>query len=329
MRVEKPFLTVVVPCYNEEEVLSESVTQLTNIIQKLVMSESISDKSQIMFVDDGSKDKTWELIQQYSESNEHVSGLKLSRNYGHQGALLAGLTEAHAYSDCVVSIDADLQDDVNAIIEFIEKYHEGFDVVYGVRDKRDTDTYFKRNSALAFYRIMSKLGVNMVPNHADYRLLSKRALTEFLRYKEENMFIRGIVPLLGFKSTKVFYNRNERFAGESKYPLKKMVLFAVDGITSFSVAPIRLLLVLGSVIFMIGVVMGIYAIIQKIFGAVVPGWTSLIVSLWLIGGIQLIGIGVLGEYIGKIFKQVKERPRFTIEENVFEMKCKENKINER
>ncbi|MCD2253093.1 glycosyltransferase family 2 protein [Listeria marthii] len=327
--MEKPFLTVVVPCYNEEEVLSESVTQLTNIIQKLVMSESISDKSQIMFVDDGSKDKTWELIQQYSESNEHVSGLKLSRNYGHQGALLAGLTEAHAYSDCVVSIDADLQDDVNAIIEFIEKYHEGFDVVYGVRDKRDTDTYFKRNSALAFYRIMSKLGVNMVPNHADYRLLSKRALTEFLRYKEENMFIRGIVPLLGFKSTKVFYNRNERFAGESKYPLKKMVLFAVDGITSFSVAPIRLLLVLGSVIFMIGVVMGIYAIIQKIFGAVVPGWTSLIVSLWLIGGIQLIGIGVLGEYIGKIFKQVKERPRFTIEENVFEMKCKENKINER
>lgn len=239
MRVEKPFLTVVVPCYNEEEVLSESVTQLTNIIEKLVMSESISDKSQIMFVDDGSKDRTWELIQQYSESNEHVSGLKLSRNYGHQGALLAGLTEAHAYSDCVVSIDADLQDDVNAIIEFIEKYHEGYDVVYGVRDKRDTDTYFKRNSALAFYRIMSKLGVNMVPNHADYRLLSKRALTEFLRYKEENMFIRGIVPLLGFKSTKVFYNRNERFAGESKYPLKKMVLFAVDGITSFSVAPIR------------------------------------------------------------------------------------------
>lgn len=329
MRVEKPFLTVVVPCYNEEEVLSESVAQLTNIIQKLVMSESISNKSQIMFVDDGSKDKTWELIQQYSESNEHVSGLKLSRNYGHQGALLAGLTEAHAYSDCVVSIDADLQDDVNAIIEFIEKYHEGYDVVYGVRDKRDTDTYFKRNSALAFYRIMSKLGVNMVPNHADYRLLSKRALTEFLRYKEENMFIRGIVPLLGFKSTKVFYNRNERFAGESKYPLKKMVLFAVDGITSFSVAPIRLLLVIGSVIFMIGVVMGIYAIAQKIIGAVVPGWTSLIVSLWLIGGIQLIGIGVLGEYIGKIFKQVKERPRFTIEENVFEMKCKENKINER
>ncbi|MCD2247034.1 glycosyltransferase family 2 protein [Listeria marthii] len=327
--MEKPFLTVVVPCYNEEEVLSESVAQLTNIIQKLVMSESISNKSQIMFVDDGSKDKTWELIQQYSESNEHVSGLKLSRNYGHQGALLAGLTEAHAYSDCVVSIDADLQDDVNAIIEFIEKYHEGYDVVYGVRDKRDTDTYFKRNSALAFYRIMSKLGVNMVPNHADYRLLSKRALTEFLRYKEENMFIRGIVPLLGFKSTKVFYNRNERFAGESKYPLKKMVLFAVDGITSFSVAPIRLLLVIGSVIFMIGVVMGIYAIVQKIIGAVVPGWTSLIVSLWLIGGIQLIGIGVLGEYIGKIFKQVKERPRFTIEENVFEMKCKENKINER
>ncbi|EPU5203437.1 glycosyltransferase family 2 protein [Listeria monocytogenes] len=327
--MEKPFLTVVVPCYNEEEVLSESVTQLTNIIEKLVMSESISDKSQIMFVDDGSKDRTWELIQQYSESNEHVSGLKLSRNYGHQGALLAGLTEAHAYSDCVVSIDADLQDDVNAIIEFIEKYHEGYDVVYGVRDKRDTDTYFKRNSALAFYRIMSKLGVNMVPNHADYRLLSKRALTEFLRYKEENMFIRGIVPLLGFKSTKVFYNRNERFAGESKYPLKKMVLFAVDGITSFSVAPIRLLLVLGSVIFMIGVVMGIYAIVQKIIGAVVPGWTSLIVSLWLIGGIQLIGIGVLGEYIGKIFKQVKERPRFTIEENVFETKCNENKISER
>ncbi len=328
MRVEKPFLTVVVPCYNEEEVLSESVTQLTNIIKKLVMNDSISNNSQIMFVDDGSKDRTWELIKQYSESHEHVSGLKLSRNYGHQGALLAGLTAAHEYSDCVVSIDADLQDDVNAIIEFMEKYHEGFDVVYGVRDKRDTDTFFKRNSALTFYKIMSKLGVNMVPNHADYRLLSKRALTEFLRYKEENMFIRGIVPLLGFKSTKVYYNRNERFAGESKYPLKKMLLFAVDGITSFSVAPIRLLLVIGSITFLIGVVLGIYAIVQKIIGGVVPGWTSLIVSIWLLGGVQLIGMGVLGEYIGKIFRQVKERPRFTIEDNVFEMKCEKNKNNE-
>ncbi|MBC1484412.1 glycosyltransferase family 2 protein [Listeria sp. FSL L7-1485] len=326
--MKKPFLTVVVPCYNEEEVLSESVAQLTSIIKKLIMSDSISDKSQIMFVDDGSKDKTWELIEEYSESNAHVSGLKLSRNYGHQGALLAGLTSAHVYSDCVVSIDADLQDDVNAIIKFMEKYHEGYDVVYGVRDKRDTDTYFKRNSALAFYKIMSKLGVNMVPNHADYRLLSKRALTEFLRYKEENMFIRGIVPLLGFKSTKVYYNRNERFAGESKYPLKKMLLFAVDGITSFSVAPIRLLLVVGSFTFFVGVILGIYAVIQKLLGEVVPGWTSLITSLWLIGGVQLIGMGILGEYIGKIFKQVKGRPRFTIEDNVFEMKCKENKINE-
>lgn len=219
--MKKPFLTIVVPCYNEEEVLEETSLQLMGIVESLVVSESISSDSQIMFVDDGSKDRTWELIDSYSQSNKNISGVKLSRNYGHQGALLAGLTEAYKISDCVVSIDADLQDDVHAIIEFMEKYHEGFDVVYGVRDKRETDTFFKRNSALAFYNIMSKLGVNMVPNHADYRLLSKRALAEFLRYKEENMFIRGIVPLLGFKSTKVYYNRNERFAGESKYPLKK------------------------------------------------------------------------------------------------------------
>lgn len=320
--MEKPFLTIVVPCYNEEAVLGETVIQLTKILDTLVDKAEISEKSKIMFVDDGSKDKTWELIDGFTKELKYITGLKLSRNYGHQGALLAGLTSAYEASDCVISIDADLQDDVNAIIPFVEKFNQGYEVVYGVRDKRDTDTFFKRNTALGFYKVMEKLGVKMVPNHADYRLLSKRALEEFLKYKEENMFIRGIIPLLGFKSTKVYYNRNERFAGESKYPLKKMLMFAVDGITSFSITPIRFLLTIGVLMFIIGVGLGIYAIVQKILGEVVIGWTSLMVSLWLIGGIQLIAIGVLGEYIGKIFKEVKARPRFTIEDNLFEEKYK-------
>ncbi|WP_167628125.1 glycosyltransferase family 2 protein [Listeria valentina] len=321
--MEKPFLSIVVPCYNEEEVLNETTKQLTKVLITLVERELIDPKSKVVYVDDGSKDRTWQLIDEKTAENPYISGVKLSRNFGHQGALLAGLNTAYEKSDCVVSIDADLQDDVNAIIPFVEKFHEGYDVVYGVRGKRDTDTFFKRNTALGFYRFMDKIGVKLVPNHADFRLLSKRALKEFLNYKEENMFIRGIVPLLGFPSTKVYYDRNERFAGESKYPLKKMISFAIDGITSFSIVPIRMLFSLGIIMFCIGVGIGIYALIQKFVGHVESGWTSLMISLWVVGGIQLLAIGVLGEYVGKIFKEVKGRPRYTIEENLFEEKVME------
>ncbi|MHC5252073.1 glycosyltransferase family 2 protein [Listeria kieliensis] len=321
--MEKPFLSIVVPCYNEEEVLNETTNQLTKILMTLAERELIDPNSKVIYVDDGSKDRTWQLISEKTTENSYISGVKLSRNFGHQGALLAGLNAAYEKSDCVVSIDADLQDDVNAIIPFVEKFHEGYDVVYGVRGKRDTDTFFKRNTALGFYRFMDKIGVKLVPNHADFRLLSKRALKEFLNYKEENMFIRGIVPLLGFPSTKVYYDRNERFAGESKYPLKKMISFAIDGITSFSIVPIRMLFSLGVIMFCIGIGIGIYALVQKFVGHVESGWTSLMISLWVIGGIQLLAIGVLGEYVGKIFKEVKGRPRYTIEENLFEEKAME------
>lgn len=315
--MKNPILTVIVPCYNEEEVLGETTKRLTNLLAEMKKEELISEKSNILYVNDGSKDKTWEIIENYTQENKSITGLKLSRNFGHQGALLAGLETAYRYADCTVSIDADLQDDIQAIREFIIKYHEGYEVVYGVRDKRDTDTHFKRRTALAFYGLMGKMGVKLVPNHADFRLLSKRALGVFLQYHEENMFIRGIVPLLGFKSTKVFYNRAERFAGESKYPLKKMISFALDGITSFSIVPIRFVTVLGFVVTLISVLMGIYALVQRMIGSVVSGWSSIILSIWFIGGVQLLAMGVIGEYVGKIFKETKRRPRFTIEKELY------------
>ncbi len=316
-KMKKAVLTIVVPCYNEEEVLSETISRLTNLLAEMKQDGLINEKSNILFVDDGSRDQTWAIIESYVKTSPAITGLKLSRNFGHQGALLAGLETAYRYADCVVSIDADLQDDILAIREFVIKYNEGYDVVYGVRDKRDTDTAFKRRTALAFYRFMNKMGVKLVPNHADFRLLSSRALGEFLKYQEENMFIRGIIPLLGFKSTKVYYNRAERFAGESKYPLKKMISFALDGITSFSIAPIRFVSSLGFFVTVISIIMAIYTLVQKTLGNVESGWTSLILSIWFIGGVQLMAIGVLGEYIGKIFKETKRRPRFTIETDLY------------
>ncbi|QAA21567.1 glycosyltransferase family 2 protein [Sporolactobacillus terrae] len=315
MSVELPVLTIVVPCYNEEQVLHETIKELTRIMNELIASGKITIGSHLLFVDDGSKDRTWNIIEEQSMLSPFVEGLKLSRNFGHQGALIAGLEASRAYSDCVVSIDADLQDDVDAIIEFMDKYHEGYDVVYGVRDKRDTDTAFKRTTALTFYRLMGKLGVNLVPNHADFRLLSKRALNELAKYQEENLFIRGIIPLLGFKQTNVYYNRKERFAGESKYPLKKMLSFALDGITSFSVVPIKLVTVIGSLMVALGVGITIYSLFAWLFNHTISGWTSLIVSIWFVGGMQLIAIGVIGEYLGKIFKETKHRPRYTIAVN--------------
>lgn len=313
--MDKNYLTIVVPCFNEEEVLPETVKELGEILNKLIQENLINQDSKILFVDDGSKDNTWKLIKEYEEINKHVTGIKFSRNYGHQNALIAGMTVAVKKSDMIITIDADLQDDVNAIFEMVRKYHEGIDVVYGVRNSRETDTVFKRRTALAFYKLMEMLGVNMVPNSADYRLLSKRAVEGLLEFRERNIFLRGMVPLVGYKSDKVYYARKERFAGTSKYPLKKMIKFAMDGITSFSTVPIKLIMNLGLLLVIIGIILFVYTIVQKILGHVNAGWSSLMVSIWVLGGVQLICLSIIGEYIGKIFTEVKQRPRYTLEED--------------
>ncbi|GHI00355.1 glycosyltransferase family 2 protein [Neobacillus kokaensis] len=312
-----PVLTIVVPCYNEEEVLPETSKQLSAVLTKLIDDYLISRESKILFVDDGSKDRTWALIEKEMAINPFVKGLKLARNAGHQNALLAGLETAATQSDCVVSIDADLQDDVKVIRTFVEKYRDGFDVVYGVRDKRETDTFFKRATALGFYRLMNKIGINLIPNHADFRLMSKRALNELFKYKETNLFLRGLIPLVGFPTTKVFYDRKERFAGESKYPLKKMLAFAFDGITSFSITPIRFVTFLGFLAVIISAMAGGYAIFQELAGHTESGWTSIMISIWFVGGLQLLAAGIIGEYIGKIYREVKRRPRYAIEVNAY------------
>ena len=328
--MDKNYLTIVVPCYNEEEVLPETVKELGEILNKLIQENLINQDSKILFVDDGSKDNTWKLIKEYEEINNHVTGIKFSRNYGHQNALIAGMTVAVKKSDMIITIDADLQDDVNAIFEMVRKYHEGIDVVYGVRNSRETDTIFKRRTALAFYKLMEMLGVNMVPNSADYRLLSKRAVEGLLEFHERNIFLRGMVPLVGYKSDKVYYARKERFAGTSKYPLKKMIKFAMDGITSFSTVPIKLIMNLGLLLVIIGIILFVYTIVQKILGHVNAGWSSLMVSIWVLGGVQLICLSIIGEYIGKIFTEVKQRPRYTLEEDDYsEVKSQEQKNDKR
>ncbi|PMD68872.1 glycosyltransferase family 2 protein [Companilactobacillus nuruki] len=319
-------LSIVVPCYNEEEVLHETTKELSAIVNSLIGQGKITSSSKIVFVDDGSKDKTWELIDDFSRNSDIISGVKLSRNFGHQGALLAGVTSASKDSDAVITIDADLQDDVNAIPKMVDEYLNGAEVVYGVRNNRDTDTAFKRGTAELFYKFMGFLGVRLVPDSADYRLLSKRACEVLLSYQERNLFLRGIVPLVGFKSAKVYYARKERFAGESKYPLRKMIKFAMDGITSFSIVPIKLIMGLGFFIVLISILLLIYSFIQKINGNVINGWSSLMISIWALGGVQLISISVIGEYVGKIFSEVKQRPRFTIERDIYTEKTeKENK----
>lgn len=325
--MKKPVLTIVVPCYNEEDVFQETARQLTAVLQNLQTEHLIAPESKLLFVDDGSRDRTWSLIVEESKKNPFVTGVKLSRNFGHQRALLAGLEAAKEYSDCVISIDADLQDDVRVIREFVVKYWEGFDIVYGVRRSRETDTFFKRATAQGFYRLMKKIGIHLVYNHADFRLMSKRALEELSRYGEANVFLRGIVPLLGFRSTEVFYDRKERFAGKSKYPLKKMLAFAFDGMTSFSVAPIRFITLIGFLSFLLSSVAGIYALIVKLLGHAQSGWTSLMISIWLIGGLLLMSMGLIGEYIGKIYQEVKRRPRFTIEENLYNNTQQKERVN--
>ena len=307
-------LYLVIPCYNEEEVLPETSKRLTAKLGAMIEMGLISQDSKIVFVNDGSKDHTWQLIRQYHEENPMIQGINLSRNKGHQSALLAGLMTVREYCDMAISMDADLQDDVDAIEQFVEKYYEGCEVVYGVRSERKTDSFFKRASAQSFYKLMLHMGVEIVYNHADYRLMSRRALDEMEGFKEVNLFLRGIVPLIGFQSGVVTYERHERFAGESKYPLKKMLNFAFDGITSFSVKPIRMVTTLGIIIFAISILMLIYFLITWCIGWTVPGWTSIVVSVWAIGGLQLLAIGIIGEYIGKIYMETKARPKFIVQE---------------
>ena len=307
MEEEKKLVTILVPAYNEQEVLNMLYDRL-----KKLMDENTKYDFEILIVNDGSKDNSLKIMQELREKDKRINYLSLSRNFGKETAMIAGLD--YSKGDAVIIIDADLQDDVNAIPKMVEKYYEGYDVVYGVRNSRKTDTFFKRRTALAFYSMMEKMGVNLVPDSADYRLLSKRATEGLLAFKERNLFLRGMVPLVGYKSTKVYYARKERFAGESKYPLSKMLHFALDGITSFSIAPIHLILYLGLLTVAVSIICMIYVLVEKCMGHVVSGWSSLMISIWLLGGIQLISISVIGEYIGKIFSEVKHRPRYTIEE---------------
>lgn len=306
-------LYLVLPCYNEQEVLPETSKRLLDKMNNLISRNIISPDSRIAFVDDGSKDKTWEIIEQLHNEHELISGIKLSRNKGHQNALLAGLMTVKDLCDMAISMDADLQDDINAIDGMLEKYYAGCDVVYGVRSARTTDTFFKRFTAEGFYKVMQKLGVDIVFNHADYRLMSRRALEGLESFKEVNLFLRGIVPLIGYKSDIVTYERSERFAGESKYPLKKMLSFAFEGITSFSVKPIRMITSLGFIIFSISILMLIYFLILFFCGKTVPGWTTIVISVWAIGGLQLLATGIIGEYIGKTYLETKARPKFIID----------------
>lgn len=313
MKSEKT-LYVVVPCYKEEAVLPETARRLKEKLSALIVQGKISANSRVMFVNDGSKDRTWEIIRELHEQDKLFSGVNLSRNRGHQNALLAGLTTAVEHADMIVSMDADLQDDVNAMDAMIDAYHNGYDVVYGVRSSRKSDTFFKRFTAESYYKLLKLMGVDIVYNHADYRLMSKRAVQGLSQFKEVNIFLRGIVPQIGYPWTTVEYERAPRFAGESKYPLKKMLAFAFDGITSFSVKPMRLILLLGAVIFALSLLMLIWTVIDWILGKTVSGWASLMCSIWMIGGIQLLALGVIGEYLGKIYSESKSRPRFIIEQ---------------
>lgn len=316
-------LYVVVPCYNEEEVLEETTRQLKEKMESLIKDKKISKESRVMYVNDGSKDNTWKMIEEISEKEKLFTGISLSRNRGHQNALLGGLMTAKNYADIVISMDADLQDDINAIDKMIDKYYEGADIVYGVRSARKTDTWFKKTTAEGFYKFMKMMGADIVYNHADYRLASKRVLDELEKFNEVNLFLRGMFPLIGYKTEIVYYERNERFAGESKYPLKKMLNFAWDGITSFSVKPLRLICTMGFIILFISLIIMIYSLIRKITGNTVDGWTFITISIWLIGGIQMISTGIIGEYIGKVYNETKRRPRYIISRNLNEEKKNE------
>lgn len=306
-------LYLVIPCYNEEKVLHETSKRLKIKINDLIDKKMISNRSRIMFVNDGSKDSTWDIIEKLHKEDKIYSGVKLSRNKGHQNALLAGLMEAKKYADIAISLDADLQDDINVIDKFIEEYYKGNEIVYGVRSKRNKDTLFKRITAEWFYKFMNFLGVEIIFNHADYRLMSKKALDVLETFEESNLFLRGVVPLIGFQSSIVEYERNERFAGESKYPLKKMIFFAWEGITSFSVKPIRMITIIGLIMFFGSSLYMMYSLIMKLLGDAIKGWISIVCSIWMIGGIQLLSLGIIGEYVGKVYVETKRRPKYIIE----------------
>ena len=314
MDSRQDILYMVIPCYNEQEVLPETSRQLKEILYGLMEKGKISRESRVLYVNDGSKDETWHIIEDLHRQDPLFLGLKLSRNKGHQNALLAGLLTAKEYADVTISMDADLQDDVHVIEKFIDKYYEGCDIVYGVRSSRKKDSFFKKFTAQGFYKMMMLMGVDIVYNHADCRLMSRRSLNDLAQFKEVNLFLRGIVPLIGYQTAVVTYERNERFAGESKYPLKKMLSFAMDGITSFSIKPIRVITSIGAVIFVISILMLIYSVVQHFMGNTVSGWTSTVVSIWAIGGLQIFSLGVIGEYIGKIYMETKARPKYFIEE---------------
>ena len=309
-------LYLVIPCYNEEEVLPITQKALKEKMDNLIKNKKISKDSKVMFVNDGSKDKTWELIEEYHKEDPLFVGVKLSRNKGHQNALLAGLMTAKKYADITISMDADLQDDINVIDKMIAENNAGSEIVYGVRSSRKKDSWFKRFTAESFYKLMNAMGVEVVFNHADCRLMSKRVLDELEHFEEANLFLRGLIPLLGFKTSIATYERNERAAGESKYPLKKMLSFAWDGITSFSVKPLKMITTLGFIMLFISVVMIIYTIIVKILGNTVDGWAFIMLSIWFIGGVQLVSVGLIGEYIGKIYNETKHRPRYIIEKEL-------------
>ncbi len=307
-------LFVVIPCYNEEEVLCETAARLKNKIEILMRQGKISSDSQIVFVNDGSKDKTWDLITKLHREDNLYRGINLTRNRGHQNALLAGLMTVKSEADMVISMDADLQDDIDAMDEMVKKYLDGCDIVYGVRSNRKKDSFFKRFTAEGFYRLMKTLGVETVFNHADYRLMSKRALDGLAEFKEVNLFLRGMIPMIGYRTDTVFYERAERFAGKSKYPLKKMISFAFEGITSLSTKPIRMIAWLGFLVFFVSIVMLIYIVCRFFAGDTVTGWASVATSVWAIGGLLLLSIGVVGEYIGKIYLETKGRPRYLVAE---------------
>ena len=313
-----PVLYIVIPCYNEETVLPLTSGMFLKKIKDLAAAGKISDKSRILFVNDGSKDKTWDIIRSLAEADEHYRGVCLSRNRGHQNALLAGLMTAKDLADVTISIDCDGQDDINAMDAMIDEYLAGMDVVYGVRSKRETDTWFKRTTAEGFYKVMKALGADVVFNHADYRLLSKRALEGLAEFREVNLFLRGLVPLVGYRCSSVYYERAERIAGKSHYPLKKMLAFAFDGITSLSVKPLRLITLAGMLVSAVSFIAIIVTLITKLVGFTVTGWTSMICAIYFLGGVQLLGIGVIGEYVGKIYNETKARPRFIISETTFE-----------
>jgi glycosyltransferase involved in cell wall biosynthesis len=308
-------LNIVIPCFNEEEVLRETSRQLTELVETMINEELLSECI-IFFVDDGSNDKTWEVIEELQGMSAYVHGLKLSHNVGHQNALWAGMEQSAGKCDAVVTIDADLQHDINKIRDMVLAYQDGYEVVYGVRNTRSTDSGFKKRTALSFYRLMHKMGVDLIPNHADFRLLGKNALQALLEFPERNLFLRGMVRLVGFKETNVYFDCNERFAGESKYTTKKMVAFAMDGITSFSVRPLRIITLIGLICLGISIAEMIYVLVAYFRGHTIPGWASLLFSVWFLGGLLLFSIGVVGEYIGKIYKEVKRRPRYFIEKQI-------------